>query len=93
MKIKDLNVYRELHKNDGREIWGVFWSTEGGDWTQTHKRGTYKEISDHVAESLPIRLPTKEKIKEIEERGRGVVYNWGGGVVYIRIIENGEFVD
>jgi hypothetical protein len=96
MKLDYLSVYRVIRVLNGEPEYGVFWSEEGwesGDWTATHLRGSYSEISKHVEEKLPFRLPTKEKLKMIEEKGNQVHYASGAGVMYINLIYNGKFIE
>ena len=94
MKLESLSVYRYFHPSNGDPEYGVFWSEEGGDWTTTHLQGNYSEIAKHVEEKLPFRLPTKEKLKLIEDKCTSphVTYAWGAGCVYINLIYKGQFV-
>lgn len=98
MKLDYLSVYRNLHPSNGEPEYGVFWSEEGwesGRWTATHLQGCYSEITKHVEEMLPFRLPTKEKLRMIEDKGdrSQIRYAWGAGVVYINLILNGKFIN
>ena len=97
MCINFLTVYHNRYNRYEDPEYGVFWSESGwesSDWTKVHLRGTYTDICKHVEEHLPFRLPTKERLKQLEYGGGDfVTYSPGSGVVYINIIKDGQFIN